>query len=186
MPHEGDNAVYRLAHAALALERMDFAVEPHPLMGAPSINVGTFTGGLNINSVPDSAVMGVDIRTITGQDHEALFHCLCHRLGSVLTLRRMLDIESVLTSADHPWVRRVFNICEERTRLPAQAGTVPFFTDAAKLRLPLGAPPVVILGPGETALAHQTDEYCRVDLLMEATQIYTDLIDDWCRSASET
>jgi succinyl-diaminopimelate desuccinylase len=41
-------------------------------------------------------------------------------------------------------------------------------------------PPVVILGPGEPEMAHQTDEYCRVDRIHDAAHLFTDLIDDWC------
>jgi succinyl-diaminopimelate desuccinylase len=43
-------------------------------------------------------------------------------------------------------------------------------------------PPVVILGPGEPGMAHQTDEYCRVDRIREAALLFTDLIDDWCEA----
>ena len=43
---------------------------------------------------------------------------------------------------------------------------------------PLGMPPTVILGPGEAAMAHQTDEYCRVDALVEAVGLYEDLVRD--------
>ena len=32
-----------------------FANPTHPLMGQATLNVGTFHGGLNINSVPDQA-----------------------------------------------------------------------------------------------------------------------------------
>ena len=36
----------------------------HGVLGAPTLNVGTIQGGLNINSVPDRALIGIDIRTI--------------------------------------------------------------------------------------------------------------------------
>jgi len=38
-------------------------------MGAPTLNVGALHGGLNINSVPDRAEIGIDIRTIPGMRH---------------------------------------------------------------------------------------------------------------------
>jgi succinyl-diaminopimelate desuccinylase len=44
----------------------------------------------------------------------------------------------------------------------------------------LGAPPTVILGPGELALAHQTDEYCLVSNIEQATELYSRLARDWC------
>ena len=51
------------------LEHFRFPVETHPVMGSPTLNVGTIRGGLNTNSVPDSAKITVDIRTVPGIDH---------------------------------------------------------------------------------------------------------------------
>jgi succinyl-diaminopimelate desuccinylase len=38
----------------------------------------------------------------------------------------------------------------------------------------------VILGPGEMELAHQTDEYCRVDRLEQAVELYVEIARRWC------
>jgi succinyl-diaminopimelate desuccinylase len=43
----------------------------------------------------------------------------------------------------------------------------------------LGNPPCVILGPGEPAMAHQTDEYCKVERLLESVDIYQTLLADF-------
>lgn len=182
MPERGDNAVYKMARAALALENFAFDSPPHPLMGRPTLNVGTAHGGLNINSVPDSAELGIDIRTVAGQDHQQLLQCLCRALGPQITLSALLDVGSVYTEPTHPWMQRVFAICQARTGLAPEPRTVSYFTDAAALRQPLGMPPVVILGPGEAAMAHQTDEYCRVDHILEAEALYIDLINDWSQT----
>ena len=183
MPERGDNAIYKIARAALALERHDFATPPHPLMGGPTLNVGTVRGGLNVNSVPDAAELGIDIRTVPGQDHAALLRCLCGVLGPQIALEPTLDVASVWTEPDHPWMRRVHALHAACTGRPAgPPRTVSYFSDAAALRRPLGMPPVVVLGPGDPALAHQTDESCRVDRIVEAEAIYAALIDDWCGS----
>ncbi len=179
MPERGDNAIYKMARAALALETFKFDTPAHALMGSPTLNVGTARGGLNINSVPDAAELGIDIRSVAGQSHAQVMQCLCRVLGPNIRLRALLDVDSVYTEPADPWMQRVFALCAARTgHAPAHA-TVAYFTDAAALRLPLGMPPVVILGPGEAAMAHQTDEYCRVDRIHEARALFTDLIDDW-------
>ena len=69
MPEKGVNAVHKAARAVTALQDFDFNVARHDVLGAPTLNVGTIKGGLNINSVPDRAVIGIDIRTIPGQSH---------------------------------------------------------------------------------------------------------------------
>jgi hypothetical protein len=62
MPDKGVNAIYAAARAVGRLEAFDFNVARHPVMGAPTLNVGTLHGGLNLNSVPDRAEIGIDIR----------------------------------------------------------------------------------------------------------------------------
>lgn len=183
MPEQGDNAIYKVARAALALEQFQFETPPHPLMGAPTLNVGTARGGLNINSVPDAAELGIDIRSVAGQDHARVLQCLCAALGAQIQLSTLLDVASVYTAPDDPWMQRVFAICAARQGAMPPPRTVSYFTDAAALRLPLGMPPVLILGPGEPQLAHQTDEYCHVHRIHEATALFDDLITDWCRAA---
>jgi succinyl-diaminopimelate desuccinylase len=180
MPERGDNAVYKMARAALALEAFRFDTPAHALMGAPTLNVGTARGGININSVPDAAELGIDIRSVAGQDHGHVLQCLCRVLGPAVRLTRLLDVQSVFTPPEDPWMQRVWALCAARGGQAPEARTVSYFTDAAALRGPLGMPPTVILGPGEAAMAHQTDEYCRVTALGEAVSIYEDLIRDWC------
>lgn len=180
MPERGDNAIYKAARAALALEAFDFGTPPHPLMGAPTLNVGTIRGGLNINSVPDAAALEIDVRSVAGQDHAHLMRCLCHALGPQIALRARLDVAAVYTPPEQAWMRRVHALCEARTGAPVVPGTVSYFTDAAALRPALGMPPTVILGPGEPAMAHQTDEWCEVARIGQAHALYAELIQDWC------
>lgn len=180
MPDEGDNAIYKIARAALALQSLEFGVPAHELMGKPTINVGSIRGGININSVPDSAGLEIDIRTIAGQDHRDVLRCVCSALGPHIELRKLLDVSSICTPADDAWVQRVFSLSRKHTREPALPATVTYFSDAAALLEPLGMPPVVILGPGEPTLAHQTDEYCRIDRIHQAQALYLDIIRDKC------
>src|SRR5437879_7099763 len=81
MPHLGVNAIYKAARAVARLEAFDFAATPHPVMGTPTMNVGTMTGGSGVNMVPDTATIGVDIRTVPGMGHGALIERLRGLLG---------------------------------------------------------------------------------------------------------
>lgn len=184
MPEQGDNAVYKVARAAGALQAFRFDEPAHALMGRATLNVGTISGGLNINSVPDAAELTIDIRTIPGQDHAHLRRCLCAVLGEQIKLQTLLDVPSVYTPIDDPWIKTVFAHCQPLFPEPLSARSVSYFTDAAALLAPLGNPPAVILGPGEPQLAHQTDEYCKVSRIHESVKIFSDLIRDWCAPAS--
>ena len=181
MPELGVNAVYRAAKAVSALETFDFSAKPHPVMGKPSINVGTFSGGVGINLVPDEATIGVDVRTVPGVDHAALVSRLKNILGEGTELDVFSDLQPVWTAPDDEWMRRVFEICKPFVGEPPAARTAPYMTDAAKVLKAYPGAPTVVLGPGEAAQAHQTDEYCSMERTRQAVAIYEALIDDWIR-----
>lgn len=179
MPERGDNAFYKLAKAALALEQFTFDTPAHPMMGQGTLNVGTAKAGLNINSVPDAAEMTLDIRTVAGQSHKHIYGCLCKALGPVVKLETIIDIEGVYTPANDPWMATVFDRCEQVNGVRPTEKTVSYFTDASALKPVIGNPPTVILGPGQPEMAHQTDEFCYVTKITDATQIFADLITEW-------
>ena len=180
MPERGENAVYKAARAVAKLEHFCFGVAPHPLLGPPTLNVGTIAGGLNINSVPDEARIGIDIRTVAGQDHRALRAMLADLLGPDVELEPILDVGSVYTDPADPWVAEVFGIMAPILDTTLQPRSVSYFTDAAALRPAYGNPPTVILGPGEPQMAHQTDEYCVIDRIAQAVDGYSEIIRHWC------
>jgi succinyl-diaminopimelate desuccinylase len=81
MPEQGDNAIYKAVETVKKLQKFDFKVGPHPFLGKPTLNVGTIAGGLNINSVPDRAVVGVDIRTVPSLANDAVYQKMTSYLG---------------------------------------------------------------------------------------------------------
>ena len=181
MPERGVNAVHKAARAVGQLADFDFNIARHPVMGAPTLNVGTIKGGLNVNSVPDLAEIGIDIRTVPGQRHDAVRAALASYLGPEVEVEPFVDVEGVWTDPEHPWMRQVFAAVEGATGEKADVRAATYFTDAAALTPAYGDPPTVILGPGEPELAHQTDEYCVVERIREAEAIFTYLALAWNR-----
>lgn len=182
MPERGENAFYKLAKAAITLEQFTFDTPPHALMGQGTLNVGTAKAGLNINSVPDAAEMTLDIRTVAGQSHSHIYGCLCKALGPTVQLDTIIDIEGVYTPSNDPWMAKVFDHCEKLNGIRPSEKTVSYFTDASALKSAIGNPPTVILGPGQPEMAHQTDEFCYVDKIEDATVLFANLIEDWQKS----
>jgi succinyl-diaminopimelate desuccinylase len=179
MPHLGVNAIYKAARAIGKLERFSFEVAPHPLLGGPTLNVGTMKGGMNLNSVPDLAEFTIDIRTIPGQDHETLLSRVRAYLGDEATVKPVVNVPGVWTETDEPWIREIFELIEPILGEKLVARGAPYFTDAAALKPAFDGAPTVILGPGDMTLAHQTDEYCAVDKIEEAANIYETIARHW-------
>jgi succinyl-diaminopimelate desuccinylase len=180
MPDQGVNAVYKMAKAIARLEEFDFNVARHPVLGAPTLNVGWTRGGINVNSVPDKAETGIDMRTIPAQDHGRLKEQLQSYLGPEVALESFLDVKGVWTDPADPWMGRVFAAVEAIKGGKPAVEAAPYFTDAAALTPALGGCPTVIMGPGEAHMAHQTDEYCEIARIDEAVAIYERLIVERC------
>jgi len=182
MPELGDNAIYKAARAVAALERFDFHAHPHPVMGAPTMNVGTIEGGAGVNLVPDSARIGVDIRTVPGMDHAALLARLKALMGEA-ELDVFSDLPAVWTEPNDEWMQRVFEVCKPILGAAPAVQTATYMTDAANLLKVYAGAPTVVLGPGEPQQAHQTDEYCSLERIRQSVAIYEALIRDWALSA---
>ena len=180
MPELGVNAIYKAAKALAKLESFEFGVKAHPVMGKPTLNVGTIEGGNTVNAVPDAASIGVDIRTVPGMDHEELLKKMKSTLGEV-ELDVFSNLKPVWTAPDQEWVQRVFEICKPYLTEAPAARTAPYMTDAANLLKVYAGAPTVVLGPGEAAMAHQTDEYVSMERIRQSVAIYESLIRDWCR-----
>ena len=87
---------------------------------------------------------------------------------------------AICTSPEDEWVQSVYEIVTPFLPAPAEARTATYFTDAAVLSPAYGNVPTVILGPGEPAMAHKTDEYCEIERLEASVPIYEDIIRRWC------
>jgi succinyl-diaminopimelate desuccinylase len=180
MPEKGVNAVFKAARAVAVLEKFRFSNPPHPLMGQATLNVGTIRGGLNINSVPDEAVIGIDIRTVPSVRHAQIKADLAEQLGTDVELETLLDLESVYTAPEDPWVQEVFEVMQSILGKRPEPRAATYFTDAAALNVAYGTPPTIILGPGEAPLAHQTDEYCVVERVAQSVAAYEEIARRWC------
>lgn len=183
MPDKGVNALYKAARAVAKLEDFDFNVAPHEVLGKPTLNVGTLHGGLNVNSVPDRAEVGIDIRTIPGMDHGRLREGLSGYLApDVETLDTFVDLDGIWTDPRDTWMTRVAAIAADRLGETIEVRTATYFTDGSILTPAYGQVPSVVLGPGEPAMAHQTDEYCYADKIPAAVDLYKAIIADWMAS----
>jgi succinyl-diaminopimelate desuccinylase len=136
-------------------------------------------GGMNLNSVPDRAEFTIDIRTIPGQDHNTLLSRIKAYLGDQLTVTPVVNVPGVWTDVGEPWIREIFGILEPILGQKLEPRGAPYFTDAAALKPAFDGAPTVILGPGDMTLAHQTDEYCAVDRIEEAANIYEAIARRW-------
>jgi succinyl-diaminopimelate desuccinylase len=180
MPHLGENAIHKLARAIARLDGFRFDIAPHELLGDPTLNVGTVSGGININSVPDRATAGLDVRTIPALGAEDVAAQLAAAAGDEVRLDTRLALDAVDTDPADDWVREVFDVMGEIAGTDATPRGLAYFTDAAALAPAYGTPPTVICGPGDADQAHRTDESCSVAALEAAAEGFFEVARRWC------
>lgn len=180
MPGIGVNAIYAAARATVELQEFGFGIDEHPMMGSPTLNVGTFHGGDAINSIPDEATIGVDVRSVLGMSHADLLSKIRNLLGQDTLIQVIQDMPAVWTDPKSEWIVRAMRVWSALSGKSVQPKTLPYNTDAGNFRKLWPSVPMLILGPGEPEMAHQTDEYCYINQISEATKIYEALIAEWC------
>jgi succinyl-diaminopimelate desuccinylase len=181
MPQLGINAIYKAAESVAKLMNFSFEAENDSLLGYPTLNVGTINGGMNINSVPDHTEFTIDIRTTSKLDHDSILNKLANRLGDDTVIEKLVDIDPLVTPEDDPFIKIVYEACCIKKGNNDFPKTLPYLTDGAVLQKYYNNVPVVIIGPGEPELAHQTDEFCYIDKLEQAIIIYEKIILKWCK-----
>ncbi|MDR1684970.1 MAG: M20 family metallopeptidase [Desulfovibrio sp.] len=178
MPDKGDNALLSMLRVAARLA--DFHLDAsHSLLGKATAALTSLHSGLNSNSIPDKAVLTLDMRTVPGPDHADLARSVAETAGPDAQIEVVYDAPSVWTAPDLPWCARVRALTRAVTGVEPEVRCADFFTDAASARAVFPQLPICILGPGDPALAHVTDEFCPVEQIRAALRIYKALIADW-------
>jgi acetylornithine deacetylase ArgE len=179
--HRGVNAIMEMAELLRLFEsdlEPALAARVDPLLGRPTLNVGTIHGGHQVNMVPDLCTIEVDCRTVPiEREHQTLADVW--RLIETLRCRRpsfsvwmdppFLDEPPFATPADAEIVclcRRVVSA----VRGTDHVGVVPYGSDAGQISR--AGIPAVVLGPGSIEQAHAADEFVPTDQVIDACEIY--------------
>ncbi|MGM0597451.1 MAG: M20 family metallopeptidase [Myxococcota bacterium] len=182
MPAEGENAILKAAHLLVKLEKYDFNFPSHQLLGTTTLNPGTICGGKNINSVPDYAEFAIDFRTTPNFSHQQLLHDLKNYLNEDVEIEIIQNETGFSSNSNHPWIQSIFSLCQKYQSSSTQiiAEGICYYTDGAVLKSACGTPPTIILGPGEPQMAHKADEFCKLERLNQAVEIFSEIMNNWC------
>ncbi len=182
MAERGVNAINSMKRVLDELEHYRIEFPPHPQLGKSSLSINMINGGAAPNIVPDRCALGVDIRTLPGQDPEAIRYDF-ERILAKLTAD-VPQFEADLTVERSAGAMETDPACPFVQMFCAAVGVdltnaIAFTTDAPHLA-PLGVP-IVIYGPGKPSLCHQTDEHIEIADLHAAADLFKNVI---CRFLS--
>jgi len=174
-PERGDNAIEKLWAFVQALRARALDQAAHPVIGAPSFNLGALHGGDRANRVPNRAVAQVDLRVIPPVGGAELLRraqdLAAQPRWSGIRLRVAKYADPLDTPADSPLVRTIRRVASEVRGEPCETVGWRAWTEAAPFRTALGAD-AVVFGPGNLEQAHSTDEYIEIGQLLLGAQAY--------------
>jgi succinyl-diaminopimelate desuccinylase len=176
-PQLGVNAIESMRLVLNEMERYEIKIEPHKLLGGCSMSINTIAGGKAMNVVPDKCSIGIDFRTLPGQDHGEIIAGLKEIFATLKASNERFDaavsvlrqVRPLETDSNTEFVKTFCSVIGiNETKAVGYTTDGPYFTT-------LGVP-VVIFGPGKPHLCHKPDEYIDVTDLEKGVEHYKNII----------
>ncbi|MDI3340061.1 MAG: M20 family metallopeptidase [Sphaerobacter sp.] len=183
-PDEGLNAIDQMAEVVRALRvelQPRLATRCHPLLGRPTLSVGTIAGGTGVNVVPARCVVEVDRRLIPGETAASALAEVDAVLAELRRAQPWVTVEreepSIVdgcldTPPDAAIVQAALAACRQ-AGYPGEPTGVPYGTDASKFAA--RGIPSIVLGPGSITHAHSAHEFIPLTELHHAVAIYSQI-----------
>jgi acetylornithine deacetylase ArgE len=177
-PELGVNAVYRMGHVLVGIERFADKLRngrADPLLGPPTMSVGRIQGGVSVNTVPDVCRIEIDRRVIPGEDAEATGAQLATFLREEAKIdfdfecSRLLKCTPALDPKGADEIIQRLGRAADTVLGSHKVMPVAYGTDASTIAR--GGIPAVVFGPGDIAQAHTKDEWVSLEEVEKASEI---------------
>ncbi len=194
-PHEGKNAIYMASEFCKSIYE---ELEPKlldrkfDLLGNGTINVGRITGGDDPNIVPDFCSVQIDRRWLPNETLELIHKEIeeyvkkaAEKFNGDYEVKAMREYTASMINAPHSidpndeLVKISLDICNEVTDNELSPRDFPAWSDAGLLSNLTNAK-CIVLGPGNINQAHANVEFCPIDEIIKASEIYYRLIKKLC------
>lgn len=179
-PELGVNAINKMARLILAMEQKGlplYSKTKHPLLGAPTMNIGMIHGGVQVNQVPEICAIQVDRRLLPGESRETVWSEFEEMIRELCEADPELHIEMTPVLEDPPLetrpTERIVQVALQSLRAMGREESpigVPYGSDASKLAR--AGIPSIIWGPGSIDQAHSAHEHVPLDQVVLAAELY--------------
>lgn len=181
-PERGENAITAMMRVLKKIDtefRMNLQGEQYKnsLLGHPTVNIGTISGGSKTNIVPDHCEVTLDFRETPelaaagGLVKFLTDYLSCQYEQSALPqvkLKTLSESSALNTDPENTFVKQIAG-------LGSRVIGAPWFCDAAWLAS--GGIPAIALGPGSIAQAHTEDEWIEREALEEGAAFYQKIME---------
>jgi acetylornithine deacetylase len=187
-PDLGRDAIVKMGHILLGLERLDHTLQggpSHPLLGHGSLHASLIQGGQELSSYPERCVLQLERRTIPGetpqlvedQIREVLAEAQRADPAIVASVKTTFAQEPFAVAQDAPVVQAIARQAEILLGSAPQITGAPWWTDAALLAA--AGIPTVIFGPGGAG-AHAVVEWADLEQVRRARDILLATLQAFC------
>lgn len=185
-PERGVNAINGMARVIRMLEDMveeDRKKLQSPLLGGPTLNIGTIHGGEAINIVANACALRVDRRMLPGESCEGILSAVRSRLAALQAEGKIHTFDVTVVNKSSPFVTdhqsdliaRLAATCRKHAIDTKQVGA-SWFSDAGPLAEICGH--TIVFGPGDIRQAHTKDEFIDLDSLQKGADILKTFFED--------
>lgn len=154
-PEEGESAIAPLLETIARIHALDLPADP--LLGAPTMNLGTLHGGVAPNVIPAAARAQILVRTVGPTDE--LKRLITAQAAPAVTITFPVELPAYKGTAPAGWDTRVVSF----------ASDLPFYTAWGGLYQ---------MGPGSIKVAHTDQERISKRELMMGVDLYVKLARD--------
>lgn len=199
MPRSGVNPVTRAARFVVAVETLEQEeISRHgedPLLSYPSITptilLGPEGGEPQINVIPASAYVALDIRTLPSQSHAEIVRrlkdCIADLKAEDSDFEADLEVieerPPTETDMEDPLVRAMAAAYTRLTGQQPRYNGVPGATDGTFLHAWANVP-IITTGAGDRTIPHHKDEWVDVEELLATCRLYAATAMYFCRDES--
>lgn len=162
---KGENAIYKALKDIEKVRKLSFP-KTSELLGNVQLEVTQIEAGYQHNVIPDQCRFVIDVRTNEHYTNQEVVDILKNELESEVN-PRSLRLHSSSLSPDHPLVQK------------AKAMGVKTIGSRTMSDQALIPAPSVKLGPGKSELSHKADEYIVKDEIINAIELYYNLLKDF-------
>lgn len=186
MPSQGRNPLPAIGSLLMGLSELERqvaeSVGTHRHLGDFFLTPTVLTAGepSQVNVIPASASLYLDVRTVPEVGHNGLLHLITRLTEQIAADAGLTALVTVIddrppvdTPEDAPVVRALCAAHQAVTGNPAVFGGVPGTTDGTILTRDAGLQ-TVVYGPGGKWIAHTKDEYVDVADIITATAVYAE------------
>ncbi|PHS07143.1 MAG: acetylornithine deacetylase [Blastopirellula sp.] len=178
-PSQGCNAIYTMAECVHHLKDYAENVLPthaaYPQLGKPTLSVGTISGGISVNTVPDQCEIEIDYRMNPGgdplADRKAVIDFLASKLPDATKVSHgppTIISPGLSAEKNQDLATQLIKTANAQGHTSKAIG-VPYGTDAPAFDLV--DVPTVVFGPGSINQAHTKDEWVAVEQLEAAVEV---------------